>query len=251
MIRPVFDLGLSVIAGAALAAPLILPGLQLAKGSNRNVVGPALAPKGLPPHELLHFIFQGFDGLPLLHSEWFGVSVYEWTCAYVGVTVLVLAATALVSALEATGGALHCFGGGSNGTACVRAPPRVDLGQLGCTYLLDFRSDPRGSRCCRSLGHWDGRLGQVPQRAARSTCARYRIRGDGGFAWDHLACGPTRTYTIAGKHPLSQLYLAHRRGDCRVGSGVDPRETGHSDSERHGFIALVPGVWPGPCSCLL
>ena len=96
VIRPVADLGIAAIAGSALAAPLILPGLQLAKGSNRNVVGPALAPKGLPPHDLLHVIFQGFDGLPLSHNEWFGVSVYEWTCAYVGVTVLVLAATALV-----------------------------------------------------------------------------------------------------------------------------------------------------------
>ena len=95
VIRPMLDLGLSVIVGAALAAPLILPGLQFAKGSNRSVVGPALAPKGLPPQELLHFIFQGFDGLPLAGSEWFGVSAYEATCAYVGVTVLVLAATAL------------------------------------------------------------------------------------------------------------------------------------------------------------
>ena len=72
------------------------PGLQLAKGSNRTVVGPALLPKGLPPKELVHLIFQGFDGLPLLHSQWFGLSAYEATCVYVGVIVLVLAATALV-----------------------------------------------------------------------------------------------------------------------------------------------------------
>jgi len=95
VVRPVFDLGLSVIAGSALAAPLILPGLEIARGSNRSVVGPALGPKGLPPQELLHFIFQGFDGLPLSHSEWFGVSAYQFTCAYVGVAVLVLAALAL------------------------------------------------------------------------------------------------------------------------------------------------------------
>jgi Bacterial membrane protein YfhO len=94
--RPAIDLGLSAIAGAALAAPLILPGLQLARGSNRTTVGPDLFPKGLPPQELLHLIFQGFDGLPLSGSQWFGVSAYEVTCAYVGVTVLVLAATALV-----------------------------------------------------------------------------------------------------------------------------------------------------------
>ena len=96
VIRPVIDLGFAAIAGAALAAPLILPGLQLGKESNRVAVGPALFPQGLPPKELAHFIFQGFDGLPLLHSQWFGLSAYEATCAYVGVTVLVLAATALV-----------------------------------------------------------------------------------------------------------------------------------------------------------
>jgi hypothetical protein len=96
VVRPIVDLGLSAIAGAALAAPLILPGLEFARGSNRSVVGPDLFPKGLPPRELVNLIFQGFDGLPLLHSQWFGLSAYEVTSAYVGVIVLVLAATALV-----------------------------------------------------------------------------------------------------------------------------------------------------------
>ena len=96
LVRPVVDLALGVVAGSALAAPLILPGLEVAKGSNRNVVGPALGPKGLPPQELLHLIFQGFDGLPLAHNEWFGVSAYEFTAAYIGVTALVLAITAVV-----------------------------------------------------------------------------------------------------------------------------------------------------------
>jgi hypothetical protein len=95
VIRPVTDLGIAAIAGAALAAPLILPGLQLGHGSNRTVVGPALAPKGLPPKELLHLIFQGFDGLPLVHNQWFGFSAYQATATYVGVIVVVLAATAI------------------------------------------------------------------------------------------------------------------------------------------------------------
>jgi hypothetical protein len=94
--RPAVDLGISAVAGALLAAPLILPGLLLAGGSNRTAVGPDLFPKGLPPKELVHLIFQGFDGLPLLHSQWFGLSAYEVTSAYVGVIVLVLAATGLV-----------------------------------------------------------------------------------------------------------------------------------------------------------
>ncbi len=96
VVRPLVDLALGVVAGSALAAPLVLPGLEVAKGSNRNVVGPALGPKGLPPQELLHLIFQGFDGLPLVHNEWFGVSAYEFTAAYIGVTALVLAMTAVV-----------------------------------------------------------------------------------------------------------------------------------------------------------
>ncbi len=96
ILRPATDLGLSVLAGAALAAPLLLPGLQLAKGSNRTYVGPNLLPKGLPSTELVHLVFQGFDGLPLLHSQWFGLSAYEASCVYVGVIVLVLAALALV-----------------------------------------------------------------------------------------------------------------------------------------------------------
>ena len=93
---PLIDLGISAIAGAALAAPLILPGLQLGQGSNRTAVGPDLFPKGLPPKELFHLIFQGFDGLPVLHSQWFGLSAYAATSAYLGVIVLVLAATAVV-----------------------------------------------------------------------------------------------------------------------------------------------------------
>lgn len=94
--RPVIDVGIAAIAGAALAAPLILPGLQLGGGSNRTTVGPDLFPKGLPPKDLFHLIFQGFDGLPVLHSQWFGLSVYPATSAYVGPIVLVLAGTALV-----------------------------------------------------------------------------------------------------------------------------------------------------------
>ncbi len=96
ILRPATDLGLSALAGTALAAPLILPGLQLAKGSNRTVVGPTLLPKALPPKELVNLIFQGFYGLPLLHDQIFGLSPYEGTSAYVGVLALVLAGTALV-----------------------------------------------------------------------------------------------------------------------------------------------------------
>ena len=96
VVRPIVDLGIAALAGTALAAPLILPGLQLGGGSNRTSVGADLFPKGLPPKELFHLIFQGFDGLPIAHSQYFGLSAYAATSAYVGVIVLVLAFTGLV-----------------------------------------------------------------------------------------------------------------------------------------------------------
>ena len=47
-------------------------------------------------HNLVHVIFQGFDGLPLSSSHWFGyIGGYSETAAYVGVIAVVLAATAL------------------------------------------------------------------------------------------------------------------------------------------------------------
>ena len=106
IIRPVADLGISAIAGAALGAPLILPGLQLAKGSNRSVVGPYLFPKGLPPKELVHLIFQGFDGLPVLHSQWFGLSTYAATLRLSRSDRARVGGNGARSALEAAGGEL-------------------------------------------------------------------------------------------------------------------------------------------------
>ena len=70
-------------------------------GSQRAVPGgdPAEILKGnpaLPVHNLVHIIFQGFDGLPVSGSHWFGyIGGYSETAAYVGVIAVVLAVTAL------------------------------------------------------------------------------------------------------------------------------------------------------------
>jgi hypothetical protein len=99
--RPVLDLVLAAIAGSALGAPLILPGLQVISGSQRAVPGgdPAELISGNPPlplHNLIHLAFQGFDGLPVAGNSWFGyVEGYSETAAYVGVITLVLAALGL------------------------------------------------------------------------------------------------------------------------------------------------------------
>jgi hypothetical protein len=99
--RPVFDLAIGVVTGLALGAPLLLPGLQVAGGSQRALPGgdPAEILAGNPPmpaHNLLHFVFQGFDGLPIAGSHWFGyIGGYSETAAYVGIIALVMAVTGL------------------------------------------------------------------------------------------------------------------------------------------------------------
>lgn len=98
--RPALDLSLGVVLGLALGAPLLLPGRQVIAGSQRAVGGdPAEILKGnpaLPLHNLVHVIFQGFDGLPLADSHWFGyIGGYSETAAYVGVIAVVLAVTAV------------------------------------------------------------------------------------------------------------------------------------------------------------
>ncbi len=99
--RPVLDLIVAVVTGSALGAPLLLPGLQVISESQHSVPGGdpgELVPgnPALPAHNLTHFIFQGFDGLPTAGSHWFGYAGgYSETAAYVGVIALVLAATAV------------------------------------------------------------------------------------------------------------------------------------------------------------
>jgi Bacterial membrane protein YfhO len=100
ILRRVVDLAIGVLTGLALGAPLLLPGSQIVSGSQRAVPGgdPAEILKGnpaLPLHNLVHVVFQGFDGLPIAGSHWFGyIGGYSETAAYVGVIAVVLAVTA-------------------------------------------------------------------------------------------------------------------------------------------------------------
>jgi hypothetical protein len=92
ILRPVGDLAAAAAAGGALAAPLALPGLQLARGS---VVRVASSYGALAPHNLANLLFQGFDGLPVAGSRYFGSSIYPETALYVGGIAVVLAVVAL------------------------------------------------------------------------------------------------------------------------------------------------------------
>ncbi len=82
-----------VAGGAALSAPLWMPGLAVLNQSTRaseNGTG------GLPLHTLALLFAQGYDGLPTSGSTWFGPVDYYEATAYVGVVALVLALVSLL-----------------------------------------------------------------------------------------------------------------------------------------------------------
>lgn len=94
LLRPLADLAVAAIAGGALSAPLALPGVQLASTSVVHLISSYGA---LPPRDIGHLFFQGFDGLPVAGSRWFGNSIYPETAAYVGVIALCLAVLAVAA----------------------------------------------------------------------------------------------------------------------------------------------------------
>ncbi len=100
--------GAGLAAGAALSAPLWLPGLPVLRQSSRfgeNATG------GVALHGLALLFAQGYDGLPTTGSTWTGPANYYEATAYVGIVALVLALFAvlvawrrpLVATLSATG----------------------------------------------------------------------------------------------------------------------------------------------------
>ena len=96
--RSIVDLALGVVAGAALAAPLLLPGLQVLGQSDRKLTT-GVGDRALPLHNLSHVLFSSFDGQPVHGSQTFGSGfaslLYTETAAYVGVIALVLAVVGL------------------------------------------------------------------------------------------------------------------------------------------------------------
>jgi Bacterial membrane protein YfhO len=92
ILRPLRDVVMGLAVGAGLAAPLLLPGLQLASLSVRKGT---IGARGLSFHDLTYLASQGFDGLPIVGSRIFGDSIFYYeTVAYVGVIAIVLAAVA-------------------------------------------------------------------------------------------------------------------------------------------------------------
>jgi hypothetical protein len=99
-VRPLIDLSVAAVAGAALSAPLSLPGLQVLARSTRNsgtLFANTEVSKALPPHDLVHLLVQGYNGLPLAGNQVFGDAVYTDTAAYVGLIGIALAVLGIVS----------------------------------------------------------------------------------------------------------------------------------------------------------
>lgn len=91
--RPLLDVAIGSAAGLALAAPLIFPASQLSQGSIRAEG----RHNAFPTYDMLHVIFQTFNGTSLAGSKSFDAHGlgYVSTAAYVGVIPLVLAVMAV------------------------------------------------------------------------------------------------------------------------------------------------------------
>jgi hypothetical protein len=97
VLLPLVDLGIAVVAGGALAAPLALPGLQLFAGSIHSKTG---GQQAVPSHDIAYLILQGFDGLPIAGSRMFGPTGPYYVGAYVGVIVVIMAVVAMVTRIR-------------------------------------------------------------------------------------------------------------------------------------------------------
>lgn len=94
LLTPAVDLGLGLLAGLGLSAPLWLPGIQLSAATARfDQVG--FGP--LPARDLLDFLLQGYDGLPLAGAGYVGAGNYYDVTAFVGVIAVAFAVLALVT----------------------------------------------------------------------------------------------------------------------------------------------------------
>ena len=82
----------AAVAGVGLAAPIILPALQLTHSAIRSIGTPDRA---LSPHLIVNLLFVGYDGLPVAGSTYFG-TMFIGSTMWVGPIVLVLALVGLI-----------------------------------------------------------------------------------------------------------------------------------------------------------
>jgi Bacterial membrane protein YfhO len=99
VLRPALDLAAGGLAGAALGAPLLLPGAQLLSKAVRT--GKGGGAKAVPLGYLVELVDQTYHGLPIDGRHMFGIlPYYQQTALYVGVIGLVLATVAVAWAFS-------------------------------------------------------------------------------------------------------------------------------------------------------
>lgn len=122
--RPLLDVAIGSVAGLGLAAPLLLPAAQLSTG----VVRGQGRHQAFPTIDLLHAIFQTFNGSSLAGSKSFDAHGLGWvsTADYVGVITVALAAVGLITVRRRP--AVVAFGAVTVVAAClVYLSPLVSL----------------------------------------------------------------------------------------------------------------------------
>jgi hypothetical protein len=147
-LRPLGDLFLAVVAGLALSAPLLLPGLQLLAGSGRNARGGVFpGQQALSTSHLLSIMIPGLNGFPI-----------SWNRSYIGLVAVALAAAGWiryrrrpeVSAMGAVGvvAAIVCFAppvesllNGLPGLGAVRWARSVNVVELAVAVLAGVGVD--------------------------------------------------------------------------------------------------------------
>ena len=93
-LAPAVDLILGFVAGAALAAPLLLPGLPLLSNSARQS---NIGYMGIPSKYLINLLAPGWFGLPITGHATYGPVNYYEAASYVGAIAMILTLFAILS----------------------------------------------------------------------------------------------------------------------------------------------------------
>ncbi|HTZ10491.1 MAG TPA: YfhO family protein [Acidimicrobiales bacterium] len=102
ILRPALDLVVGTVTGAALAAPLLLPGLQVVGATVRSNPGSSfttaanLYRRALTLHDLAGVVFSNYDGSQVAGSHFFNAINAQNLAAYLGLIPVVLAVLAVV-----------------------------------------------------------------------------------------------------------------------------------------------------------
>ncbi len=250
-LRTLMDLSIASVAGVALAGPLVLPGLQLANESSRLTANIGTFGSVNASTYFGHFLFQGFDGLPISGSGYFGPIVYQATASYFGVIAVVLCALAIgtrwkrpeviglcgicivISVLCFVPGVVASVKGvplvGSIQLATAGVPLAFGLACLAGVGLDAFVRNFRSSRVLRwagggfavaalvLIGFWILGRGHLPPAQARSRGGELRLAGSGyGSGWRRCRMGGHQRPPES-REPATSLYRCHhtpRRRDC-------------------------------------